>query len=153
MPTFGMLIRCIIAIDTSITFPAAGNARSAAALEHALFACRCRCLAAHLIRIIATIISAITDERVIHTLSIVAGVLMAMTLLGAIYEEEKRKRLEQEYRDTKDHTKLRTMLLIRAILAVLEAIATLALLQTLFSAVATEFGNAAFDLGASHIAE
>lgn len=45
------------------------------------------------------------------------------------------------------------MLLVGAILAVLDAITTLALLQTLFAIVAAEVGQAALDRDASHAVE
>jgi len=59
--TLVVLIRSVAAVDPSVALPAARDAGSAAALEHARFASR-GCLACGLIGVVAAIIGAIADQ-------------------------------------------------------------------------------------------
>lgn len=79
-----VLIGCIAAIDAAIAFPAAGNTRSTAALEHASFTAG-GFLATQLIRVVATIVVSVTYQGVVHALAIVASVLMGVAELCFIY--------------------------------------------------------------------
>jgi len=81
--TLVVLIRSVAAVDPSVAFPAARDAGTATALEHARFASR-GCLARGLIGVVAAVIGAIADQARVHALAIVAGVLVDMTLLGLV---------------------------------------------------------------------